>query len=573
MDSVNLPQQTERWLAVKEAIDQGYLVEDREICEESFFEFFRGAWPSISNAEFKSCFVVEAFCDHLEAVTLGHIKRLLANFPPRSSKTSILSIAWPAWIWARSQRTFLSGPQVKILSASYNDKLALEHANLTRRLILSPWYQARWGDRFRLRPDQNTKSLIDNTMGGSRRATSVRGGLLGLGGDVICVDDPHNTETEKKVESDADRRAVAGWWQELSSTRLNDPKQGAIVVTMQRLHSGDLSGIILDSDEEFVHYMVPMEMELRRRCVTVVLPQYEGDEPWTDPRTEEGELMWPERFGPKEVRRIKERLGPFMAAGRLQQAPVPKGGGILQRDWWQLWDNEAAAKYGLEWTRDRKEFPHCELIIGSLDTSYGEKDENSYNAMTVWGIFLDQNQNRRAMLMFAWQKRLKLHGKVISAKPGEARANFDQRQKEEWGLVEWVADTCKRYKVQRLLIEDKTRGRDVANEIKRLYVREEWGIELLKVVGDKIARTHAVVPMFADGAIWAPETKWSDEVLTQCSLFPKGEFADLHDTVTQAVGWLRDRGLLLRGDEMSAVLEDEMTYHGRTESVAEQYGV
>jgi predicted phage terminase large subunit-like protein len=353
---------------------------------------------------------------------------------------------------------------------------------------------------------------------------------------------------------------------------------------MQRLHAGDLSGLILkaveNDEEDWVHLCIPMEYESRRRCVTVVLPQYvdeesdEKPEPWSDPRTVEGDLMWPRRFGTKEIERMKRRLGPYMAAGRLQQSPIPRGGGIIDRDWWQLWDNVEANRYGLAWTDQRKEFPPCELICGSLDTSYGEKDENSYNAMTVWGVWVDRNKNRRAMLMFGWQKHLKLHGALLTPKPNEAKVQFQERQKREWGLVEWVADTCKRYGIKRLIIEDKTRGRDVANELVRQYARENWGIQLIPVSSDKVSRTHSIVPMFTDNMIWAPWTKWSEEVLTDCELFPKGEHNDLHDTVTQFLNWARENEILIMADEMSAALDDQMRYQGNpTDTVANSYGV
>jgi hypothetical protein len=189
---------------------------------------------------------------------------------------------------------------------------------------------------------------------------------------------------------------------EIHSTRLNDPKQSAIVVVMQRLHEADLSGIILDSDEDWCHLMIPMRHDEQRHCVTVRLPQYEDDEPWEDPRTVDGELMWPERFGEPEVRNLESALGPYMASGRLQQSPTPKGGGIIKREWWQPWDEEEARRYGLEWSGALKEYPLFSLVVGSLDTSYGEKQENDYNALTIWGLWIDRNKNRRAMLMFAW---------------------------------------------------------------------------------------------------------------------------------------------------------------------------
>ena len=100
---------------------------------------------------------------------------------------------------------------MKFLCGSDGHTLFILNSNLTRRLILSPWYQERWGRRFQLRLDQNTKAQFDNSAGGSRLATSVGGSLLGLGGDIIVVDDPHNTEF---VESEAERENVLYWWRE-----------------------------------------------------------------------------------------------------------------------------------------------------------------------------------------------------------------------------------------------------------------------------------------------------------------------------------------------------------------------
>jgi hypothetical protein len=232
---------------------------------------------------------------------------------------------------------------------------------------------------------------------------------------------------------------VRSWWKEISGTRLNDQKRSAIAVEMQRLHSGDLSGVILDEvDEDWVHLMIPMEFDSARCSVTVVLPSSEDGEPWHDPRQYEGELMWKERFGEAEVERMKNRLGPYMASGRLQQMPVPKGGGIIHRAWWQPWDAVEAQSYGLEWSKEPKglkEFPQMELVIGSMDTAFKEKEENDYTAMTVWGIWTDKNRNKRAMLMYAWNERKPLHGPDLAQEPNELPVLFRRRQHEAWGVA------------------------------------------------------------------------------------------------------------------------------------------
>lgn len=575
---------------------QKNFLEEQDLYEQSLSEFFKGSWPYIENAPFLDNWAIDAMAEHLEAVTYGQIKRLLINISPRCGKTNLTSIAWPAWTWAQKNRSYLSGPQVKFMCGSYNDKLTLTNSNKIRRLIGSPFYQKYWADRFDLREDQNTKSHFDNTAGGGLIATSVRGTLLGVGGDILCVDDPHNTS---EAASESERETAENWWKELSSTRLNNPQLTPIVVNMQRLHTKDISGLILDGEEDYVHLMIPMRYDERRKCVTVVLPRDQVDElgndlpeelqiEWTDPRETPGELMWPERFDEKAVRRMEARLGPIMASGRLQQQPIPAGGAIIKRDYWQSWDDVEAAKYNLEWNDEpghRKEFPDFELIIASLDTAFGDKEENDFSAMTVWGVFVDHNRNPRVMLVYGWAKKLPLHGDEVEQKSGEAGLNFRERRKKSWGLVELVADTCKTYHVTRLLVENKARGYDVAKEINRLYARENWGVELVNPVKDKVTRAHSVVPVFSNKIVYAPTgLAWAggrssdgkeshDGVITECEYFPKGEHDDYVDTVTQAIMWLRNNGILIRSEEYEAQLEDEATYASPKASVAEIYGV
>jgi hypothetical protein len=379
--------------------------------EGSLIKFVEEAWPYVDAAEYQPNWAIDALCEHLQAVTEGRISRLLINFPPRCGKTIITSVCWIAWTWARRVRTFRSGPQVRFLTGSYSHTLALGNANLTRRLILSPFYQRLWGSRFTFRDDQNTKVQVDNSAGGSRLATSVGGTLLGIGGDVLVVDDPHNVA---QAESEAERETVSNWWSELSTTRLNDPKQSAIVVIMQRLHEGDVSGTILSGDEDWCHLMIPMEYDWRRHCSTSL--------GWNDPRgldddgiplvedgtardaeaaveldDRNGELMWPERFGAKEVEAIKVGLGPYMASGRLQQSPQPKGGGIFKSEWWQVWEGT--------------HFPVIDLVIASLDSAFTEKQENDPSALTVWGTFKHPETGKtRIILIDAWRKHLQMHG-------------------------------------------------------------------------------------------------------------------------------------------------------------------
>lgn len=550
--------------------------------ESSLIDFVEGAWSQIDPSEYQQCWAIDALCEHLQAVTEGKIPRLLVNFPPRCGKTNVTSICFQAWTWARRVKTFLSGPQVRFLCGSYNDDLALQNSMMQRRLVLSPWYQERWGNRYGITLDQNTKSKFDTTVGGSRVSTSARGSLLGIGGDVIVIDDPHNT---KQAESEAERHTALTWWREISTTRLNDPKRSALVVIMQRLNEEDVSGIILSGDtgDDWVHLCIPMEYDWPRHNVTAL--------GWQDPRgldeddeplvivTPDGErrprdrqsaiildderqhsLMWPERFGPNEVAKIKAGLGPYMASGRLQQMPVPDRGGIFQRLWWQLWDP------------DDGKFPTFEFLLASLDGAFTSKEENDPSALTVWGLFTDKDGRRRLMLVKAWRKFLQFSADRSLLEPlpqgprflwagDHFRENREwlrwrQQTQEHWGLIEWVEDTCSSLKVDRLLIEDKASGLPAIDELRNRYGRKDWAIEAVTPTKDKVARALAVQPTFSQQMVYAPAREWSELVIDEMSVFPKGRFDDITDSATQAVKWLRDRGMLETDEETHAAEMD-----------------
>jgi predicted phage terminase large subunit-like protein len=540
------------------------LAEERAELEGSLLGFVEAAWPSLDPSPFQSNWAMDALCEHLQAVTEGQVKKLLVNFPPRCGKTLVTSVCFPAWTWARSEQSYLSGPQVRFLCGSYNDDLSLQNSTKHRRLIQSPFYQRRWGKRFTITLDQNTKTQFDTSAGGSRISTSARGSLLGIGGDIVVLDDPHNT---RQAESEAERLSALTWWREISTTRLNDPKQSAIVVIMQKLHEEDVSGVILSSEwgADWCHLCIPMEYEHRRHCTTVLgwedprgldddgQPLIVRDETgMRTPRDEiaaqaleqrDGWLMWPERFGPKEIARIKAELGPYMASGRLQQAPMPAKGGIFQREWWQLYESP-----------DGK-FPIFEHVIASLDSAFTAKEQNDPSGLTIWGVFrcdsgltnmdgqlLHQRPQYRIMLVHAWRKHLPFSGPRIERKPDESWATFKRRTEHTWGLMEWLQDSCMRFRVDKLLIEAKASGISAAQELRNRYGFQGWSIETCPVKGDKVARALAVQPMFSQFQVFAPDRDWADMVMTEMSMFPAGRYDDLTDSATQALKYLRDRG-------------------------------
>lgn len=260
---------------------------------------------------------IRAICEHLEAVTRGEIRNLVINIPPRHSKSSVTAVLWPAWVW-------IDRPEMRWLCASYAASLSIRDALKMRRLVTSSWYRERWGDRFRLMADQNAKLRFDNNKGGYRLSTSVGGQVTGEGGDCLLVDDAHNVLA---VESDVQRKEVLNWWDAAMSTRGNNPKTVAKVIIGQRVHEQDLCGHVLGR-ESYDHLCLPAEYEPdhpHRRVTSIG---------FVDPRTREGQLLCPDRFGPEEIAVLKAELGsPLRVAGQLQQRPAPREGAMFRSDW------------------------------------------------------------------------------------------------------------------------------------------------------------------------------------------------------------------------------------------------
>ena len=250
--------------------------------------------------------------------------------------------------------------------------------------------------------------------------------------------------------------------------------------------------------------------------------------------------MWPSRFGPLEVEHIREELGPYMASGRLQQMPVPDKGGIFQRDWWQVWESP------------KNTWPETlEYKIASLDGAFTEKEENDPSAMTVWGIFTKEGK-RRVILMDAWAKHLQFSGPRMDKKPGDSLLMHKVKTGKHWGLLEWTVDTCNRWKVDKLLIEAKGPGESAAQEIQNRYGLQPWAVQTVVPKGDKVARALAVQPTFSQELVYRPVYDWSEMVVDEMAMFPKGKHDDLVDSTTQALKYLRDVGLLSTDEESYA---------------------
>jgi predicted phage terminase large subunit-like protein len=461
-------------------------------------EFIRTAWPVIEpGTEFCPGFHIDAISDHLEAVTRGEIRNLLITLPPRHAKSLTVSIFWPAWVW-------ITYPEKRWLFASYGANLSIRDSVSCRRLIQSPWYQRHWASRFLLTSDQNSKVRFENDRTGFRLATSVGGSITGEGGDVVVVDDAHNIA---EVHSDTIRQSTLDWYDSTLSTRLNDPKTGARVIIMQRVHQQDLAGHVLEQGG-YEHLCLPAEFEPWNRCVTSI--------GWRDPRTEQGELLWPKRFGKPEIDNLKVTLGSYGAAAQLQQRPAPAGGGIVKDHWWRYWRPRGVTLSPVPVRMQDGSIAHIEAIelpekfdqqIQSWDMAFKDLTTSDYCVGQVFG-------RRGADSFLLDQKR--------------ARIDFPATLEAVRALtVKWPAASAK-------LVEDKANGTAVIATLKH----EIPGLIEVNPEGGKQARAAAVSPQIEAGNVFLPHPSlypWVPDYIAEWGMFPKGAHDDMVDATSQAL--------------------------------------
>jgi predicted phage terminase large subunit-like protein len=491
-------------------------------------EFVRYFWSVLEpETMLVEGWLLDAIAEHLEAVTWGKITRLLINVPPGSMKSLMVNVFWPAWEWGA-----MGMPHLRYVSFSYSSGLTERDNTKFRKLVQSEKYKELWGDKYTLEKEGEIKITNDKT--GSKFASSVKGIGTGERGDRVVIDDPHDVH---KSESDVVRADTLRWFRETITDRLNNLDDSAIIIIMQRVHQSDISGFILEQGWEYTHLMVPMEFESGRAPFNPL--------GWVDPRSEEGELAWPERFSPEAVASIEREKGSWAYASQYQQRPAPRGGGIIKLEHWRPYTAEECGKFGVPWPK----FPIMSYTVLSLDTAQTEKKQNDPSAAVVLGVCRDIWENRRLILMWAWSERLELYE-----------------------LVKKIEETCKKFRVDRVLIEDKASGHPVSQELRRrgrtisdrlshnpkTQDRADFGVQLITPDGDKVARMYAVQNLFECGLIYAPADisgtdvlfkDWADKVMTECAEMPKGAHDDLADAVSQALAHLRALGLATLPDE------------------------
>lgn len=175
------------------------LQELADTCRANFSAFVKEAWPIVEPRRLVEPSwekgagdggYMRTICDHLQAIYEGKLRRrsLLVNIAPRHAKSTICSVLFPAWIWAKD-------PTYRMLFGSYALQLALRDSRQTRKLVASDWYQRHFVQgAWKIEEGDDRAGDFATTAGGRRMCVAVGSAGTGFGGQLIVVDDPLNVE-------------------------------------------------------------------------------------------------------------------------------------------------------------------------------------------------------------------------------------------------------------------------------------------------------------------------------------------------------------------------------------------
>jgi predicted phage terminase large subunit-like protein len=440
---------------------------DFNVFVERVFAELNGAEPYLDN------YHVGAICAELEAARRGEILRLAIALPPRSLKSIIISVAYPAWLLGHN-------PEAKIICASYGAQLAEELARDCRQVMRSDWYR-RLFPGTRLKSDRQSIASFESTAGGSRISTSVGGVLTGFGADVIIVDDP--TKPEEAL-SEVERAKANHWLSHTLLTRLNDKTKGLIILVMQRLHEDDMIG-----------YFVRLT-EAKLVSFPAIAQEHEAHE-WQTPfgtrrhSRPEGEVLHAAREPLAALEQLRVAMGARMFAAQYLQMPAPPGGSIVKPEWFPRYDLSKP--------------PEFDTVFQSWDTASKATELSDFSVCTTWG-----KKDGRLYLINVLRKRLEY--------PDLKRAVIDQ---------------ARFFNAKKVLIEDASSGQAL---IQDLHNDGFWLCEAVKANRDKVMRLRSVTSPIEAGLVFVPErAPWLEDYFHELMMFPASRYDDQVDSSSQAL--------------------------------------
>lgn len=443
----------------------------------------------------------------LEAMSKGEKDRAIINMPPRFGKSHMVSYYFPAWYLGNY-------PDKQVMMISNTASLAEGFGRKIRNLLDSDPYKEVFGggkDGIELSQDSKSAGRWHTNRGGSFYAVGTGGAVAGRGADLLLCDDPHSEQDLIRGTGYAAFEQTYQWFMSGARTRLQPGAACAIVQT--RWAESDLSGRLLKdmamSSEADQYELVEFPAIIEREGE---VEEEDPDNPSTMIKVVRGvpHSLWPEQWPVEDLLRTKASMPAFQWNAQYMQSPSGKGGNIIKRAWWKIWEEEHP--------------PKVEFIIQAWDTAFEKHTRADFSACTTWGVWFNEKDNEgrgmaNIILLNAFKDRLE-----FPELKRVAKKHYD----------EWNPDS--------LIIEKRASGAPLIYELRAMGLPVQ---EYTPGRGqDKIVRLNSVADLFSSGKVWAPQTRWAEEVIEEIAAFPAGEHDDLTDSTVLGLMRYRSGGFV-----------------------------
>ncbi len=417
-----------------------------------------------------------AMCYAVMECVNGDVDRLNINLPPRCLKSIVCSIALPAFLLGHN-------PAMSIIVVSYGEDLAKDLARKFRTIVKSDWYCQTFPN-MQISETKDTELETATTMNGGRLAVAFGGAITGRGADLIIIDDPMKAQDGS---SQYEQERVYRTYNETIATRFNDPANSKLIVAMQRLSEGDLSGRLLETGQ-FKNLCIPAICEQTTKYRIGI---GENDE-FT---FRKGDLLQPGRLSSESLSERLASMGSSAFAAQFLQNPEPSDGEHIKREWINRY-------------KKRPDFSEFERIVQSWDTAVKTGERNDYSACVTIGV-----RDGKFYVLNASQCRVNLHELQCRA---VTHADF------------WHADT--------ILVEDANVGTALSQH---LYRATNLAVFPVAPKGAKEVRVERAAAHIQTGRLVLPENEhWCSKLERQMYAFPNGKHDDLIDALAQCINWL-----------------------------------
>lgn len=259
----------------------------RYICHENLYWFYRN-YVSTDFKENLDAPHIETLAAYLTDLKDGLINRLCVAMPPRHSKSSMITLAFPLWLLSKNKNLNIL---IVNNSAGLSEKFGIQLREYIKRI--GPEFDLYLSDV----KHSSTYIMFTNSQGelqkGSIRLVGSSGSITGQDADYIILDDIYSgfdditpSLLQKKID----------WFKTIIEQRIEPHTK--LVILHTRWHSEDLQGYLKEHYPEDYTFLE--------------FPAIDKD----------GKPLWEERYSITDYRKKQEAMGERQFQAIYQQTPL-----------------------------------------------------------------------------------------------------------------------------------------------------------------------------------------------------------------------------------------------------------